>query len=136
MALRHSIMCFITLYKRLTKRFYNESCLQETWYFCFFFLINLQKLGFKYAFFLEEIVKQVQISTWPPEVKNSTDEQKWRTEESKSNSITKFNYGDLRLNFTSTIHCHREALELVLIITPMGLLKVQTMKCLRIMRKN
>ena len=42
--------------------------------------------------------------------------QKWRAKEAKSKSISKSEYGDLRCNFTSTIHYQHETLELPLII--------------------
>ena len=50
--------------------------------------------------------------------------QKWRAKEAKSKSIPKSKSGDLRLTVTGIIHYHHEALELVLIIKHMGLLKV------------
>ena len=38
--------------------------------------------------------------------------------------MSKSKSGNLRCNFTSTIHYHHEALELALLTKPMGLLKV------------
>ena len=48
--------------------------------------------------------------------------QKWRSKETKANSISKSKSGDLRRNYTNTIHYHHETLELALIIKSMSLL--------------
>ena len=40
------------------------------------------------------------------------------------------------LRLTGTIHYHHEAFELVVIIKPMGLLKVKILKYLQIVSKN
>ena len=48
----------------------------------------------------------------------------WRPKEAKSKSKSKSNSGDLRRNFTGTIHYHYEALEFILIIKHVDLPKV------------
>ena len=56
--------------------------------------------------------------------------------EAKSKFISKSKSGDLKLNFTSIVHYHHKALELVLIIKPVGLLEIQIVKYLQIVSKS
>ena len=66
----------------------------------------------------------------PPRLKTQKKNEKQK--ETKSKSLSKSKSGELRFNFTSRINYHHEALELVLIIKPVDLLKVQVIKYLQI----
>ena len=72
----------------------------------------------------------MQSSKGPPRLKTKKKNEKQK--ETKSKSISKSKSGELRFNFTSRINYHHEVLELVLIIKPVDLLKVQVMKYLQI----
>ena len=143
--------CFITwiiLFKTLL--FYIYQCafnteimksikFESNWFWCSSLVIrtvvwfHVPKIFCKVKGFLQLIIEWIKKSLeqkWSIKYNVAKDlqrlktKQKWRAKEAKSKSIPKSEYGDLRCNFTSTIHYQHETLELPLIIKPMGLLKV------------
>ena len=82
----------------------------QSMYGIYFMLLAIFRLAYHFlqnhcSWHKKNIINKYKVAKGPRRLKTK---QKWRAKEPKSKSIS----GDLRLNFTGTMHYHHEALEL------------------------
>ena len=82
----------------------------QSMYGIYFMLLAIFRLAYHFlqnhcSWHKKNIINKYKVAKGPRRLKTK---QKWRAKEAKSKSIS----GDLRLNFTGTMHYHQEALEL------------------------